>query len=58
MGWIITSACVVGGWTLLRIIGDERQRRVDETEMLNQLQIEQANAPEEPILVGEAVKSH
>jgi hypothetical protein len=49
MQWIIISACVVGAWSMLRIVGGERQRRIEEAELMVKIQAELAKARENAI---------
>jgi hypothetical protein len=51
MSWITVCACVVAGWSLLKIISVERIQRLEDLKNL-ELPDKQGNRPEIPVVIG------
>jgi hypothetical protein len=49
MEWVALFACVLGGWSMLRLIGGERQRRVDELAIKARIEAEERKRENERV---------
>jgi hypothetical protein len=54
MEWLLTLACIIGVWTVLNIVGIERERRV--TAMEKQAQTAAKIEPEQPVAHGDVIE--